>query len=167
MDRLTGYIQVERVPNQCTSSAILGVKRWASKFGFPYKIISDRCGGIRDDFITHLERLGIIHKPSSAYHPLTERAVGSLKSVLRKSSDRLDELRLAEIAFAINSHVSQEGSDSNNDRFLGRSVRTRIPNSVNPQLNIEELIQKRIQNHENCIKGHNKMNKITFFPGIE
>ena len=113
--------------------------------------------------------MGIVHKPSSAYHSasnsLAERAVQSLKSVLRKSSDRLDELRLAEIAFAINSHVSQEGSGSNNDRFLGCSVRTRIPNSVNPQLNIEELIKKRIQNHENRIKGHNKTNKITYFPG--
>ena len=51
VDRLTGYIQVERVPNQQTSSVILGVKRFASKFGFPYKIISDSGGGLRDDFI--------------------------------------------------------------------------------------------------------------------
>ena len=92
------------------------MKRWTSKFGFPYKIISDSGGGLRDDFINQLEELGIVHKPSSAYH--------------------------SEIAFAINSHISQEGSGSNNDRFLGRSVRTRIPNSVNPQLNIEELIKK-------------------------
>ena len=69
-----------------------------------------------------------------------------------------------EIAFAINSQVSQEGSDSKNDRFLGRSVWTRISNSVNPQLNIEELKQKRIQNHENRIKGHNKRNKLSTSP---
>ena len=55
VDRLTGYIQVERVPIQCTSYAILGVKRWASKFGFPYKIISDSGRGLRDDLITQLE----------------------------------------------------------------------------------------------------------------
>ena len=89
VDWLTGYIQVERVPNQQTSSAILGVKKWATKFGFPYKIISDSGGGLRDDFIKQLEGLGIVHKPSSAYHSasnsLTERAVQPLKSVLRNN----------------------------------------------------------------------------------
>ena len=52
VDTLTGYIQVERTPDQCTPSAILAVKCWVSKFGFPYKIISDSGGGLRDDFIT-------------------------------------------------------------------------------------------------------------------
>ena len=84
-----------------------------------------------DDFITQLEELGIKQKPSSAYHSesnyLAERAVGSLKSVLKKSSEKITELHLAEITFAINSHVSSEGSGSNNDRFLGRSVRSRLP----------------------------------------
>ena len=114
VDRLTGYIQVERVPNEQTSSAILGLKKWATKIGFPYKIFNDSGGGLRDDFIKQLEELGIVHKLCSAYHlasySLAERTVQSLKSVLRKSADRLDELYLAEIAFAINSHVSQEGT---------------------------------------------------------
>ena len=35
VDRLTGYIQVEKTPNQCTESAILAVKHWAKKFGYP------------------------------------------------------------------------------------------------------------------------------------
>ena len=96
---------------------------------------------------------------------MAERAVQSLKSVLRKSSERLDELRLGGIAFAINSHVSQEGTGSNNDRFLRRSVRTRIPNSVNTQLNIDELIERRIQKHENQIKGKNQTNKIIYLVG--
>ena len=91
VDRLTGYIQVDKVPNQQTSSAIIGVRKWAAKFGFPYKIISDSGGGLRDSFVEQLEKLGIAHKPSSAYNPssnsLAERAVQSLKSVLRKSSE--------------------------------------------------------------------------------
>ena len=124
------------------------MRKWAEKFGFPYKIISDSGGGLRDDFVKQLEGLGIVHKPSSAFHSasnsLAERAVQSLKSVLRKSSEKLDDLHLGEISFAINSHVSQEGTGSNNDRFLRCSVRTRIPNSVNTQLNIDELIEKRI-----------------------
>ena len=77
-----------------------------------------------DDFITQLEELGIKHKQSSAYYSelnsLAERAVGSLKIVLKKSSDRLTELHLAEIAFAINSHVSAEGSGSH--RFFKENL---------------------------------------------
>ena len=68
MDRLTDYIQVEKTPNQCTSSAFLAVKRWASRYGFPYKIISDTSGGFRDDFITQLEELGVNQQPSSDYY---------------------------------------------------------------------------------------------------
>ena len=131
VDRLTGYIQVERTPNQCTSSAILAVKHWASKFGFPYRM----CCGFPE-------------------------------KCLKKSSDKLTELHLAEITFAINSHVSAEGSCSNNDWFLGRSVRTRVPNSVNPKLNTEELIlqtdNKSWRSHQN--QKQNKKQKTNIFP---
>ena len=92
VDRLTGYIQADKVPNQQPSAAILGVRKWAAKFEFPYKVISNSGVSLRDDFINQLEGLGIAHKPSSAYHPasnsLAERAVQSLKSVLRKSSEK-------------------------------------------------------------------------------
>ena len=49
-----GYIQADKVPNQQSSAAIMGVRKWAAKFGFPYKVISDLGGGLRDDFINHL-----------------------------------------------------------------------------------------------------------------
>ena len=48
-----------------------------------------------------------------------------------------------EITFAINAHVSSEGIGSNNDRFLGRSVRSKLPNSVKPKLSMEELKQEQ------------------------
>ena len=41
VDRLTGYIQVEKTPNQCTESTILAVRRRSSKFVIPYKFIID------------------------------------------------------------------------------------------------------------------------------
>ena len=78
VDQITGYIQVEKTPNQCTSSTILAVRRWASKFGFPYKVIADSGGGLRKDFINQLWEMNIRHNPSSAYHSasnsLAERA---------------------------------------------------------------------------------------------
>ena len=95
----------------------------ASKFGFPYKIIAYGGGGFRKDFITQLWDMNIRHNPSSAYNSasnsLAERAVQSLKNVLRKFSDKLNELQLMEIYFAINSHISMEGNGSNNESFLG------------------------------------------------
>ena len=79
VDHLTGYIQVEKTPNQCTESAILAVRHWASKFGFPYKVIADSGGGLRKDFINQLWEMNIRHNLSSAYHSasnsLAERAV--------------------------------------------------------------------------------------------
>ena len=90
-----------------------------AKLRFPYKIISDSGGGLRDDFVKELKGLGIAHKPSSAYHSasksLAERAVQHKKSVWRNSTEKLDKLRLGEICFAINSHVSQEGSGTIKD----------------------------------------------------
>lgn len=115
--------------------------------------------------------MNIRHNPSSAYHSasnsLAERAVGSLKSVLRKSSDKLNELQLMELCFAINFHVSIKGSGSNNERFLGRSVRTRVPNSINPNLNTRELIEKRIEYHEHRMtkNRYKNKNKIIYSTG--
>ena len=83
VDRLTGYIACENTVNQGTEAAILAVKNWANRFGFPYKIISDSGGGFRSTFIEQLRLLGVKHTHSSAYHPqsnsLAERAVQSLK----------------------------------------------------------------------------------------
>ena len=59
-----------------------------------------------------------------------------------------------------------EGSGSNNERVLGHYVRTRVPNSINPNLNTRELIKKRIEKHERRIaKNRNKnKNKQKKFP---
>ena len=52
------------------------------------QIISESGGRLRDDFVTQLEELGIKQKPSSAYHSPAKQAVGSLKSVFKKSRKR-------------------------------------------------------------------------------
>ena len=44
VDRLTGFIQVEKTQNQGTEGAIIAVRCWSSKFGAPYKIIADGRG---------------------------------------------------------------------------------------------------------------------------
>ena len=69
VDRLTGYIACENTVNQGTEAAILAVKNWANRFGYPYRIISDSGGGFRSTFIEQLSKLGVKHTHSSAYHP--------------------------------------------------------------------------------------------------
>ena len=61
--------------------------------------------------------------------------------------------------------MSAEGTGSNNDRFLGRSVRSGLRNSVNQKLDTEKYIHKRILNHKKQIKNKNKTNKLIYKPG--
>ena len=51
---------------------------------------------------------------------------------------------------------------SANDRFLMRSVRSCMPNSINPQLDPQMLINRRIEKHEGRIKNKNKTNKVIY-----
>merc|ERR1712030_248531 len=106
------------------------------------------------------------HKHSLTYHPqsnsLADRAVGSLKNSFKKSPEKLSKLFLRAIVFEINSTVSQEITGSANDRFLNRSIRSLLPNSIDPNLNPKELIKKRILNLEHRIKNKNKNNKVIY-----
>ena len=96
---------------------------------------------------------------------MAERAVGSLKNSLKKSPKQMSKLNLKEIVFEINSTVSREMTGSANDRFLMRSVRSLLPNSIDPQLDPKELIRRRILNHEGKIKNKNRNNKVIYKVG--
>ena len=145
------------------------IKYWGLLFGYPMCVISDSGGGFRKDFKKKLKILNVRHKHSSAYHPqsnsLAERAVGSLKNSLKKSPNYISKVDLKEIIFQINSTISQEMTGSANDRFLMRSVRSCMPNSINPQLDPQMLINRRIANHEGRIKNKNRNNKVFYQVG--
>ena len=70
-----------------------------------------------------------------------------------------------ELTFAINDTTSSEGTGSPNERFFGRSVRSRLPNSIHPEIRSSELIERRIQKHDDRIKNKNKTNKILYEVG--
>ena len=122
VDRLS--VMCEKTQNKGTEAAVLAVKNWGNKFGYPYKVISNTGLAFRADFIKQLLTLDVKHKPSSAYHPqsnnLTKRAIQSVKNCLRKSSSRFTKMHLDEITFAINLTASHEGTGSANKHF--RSV---------------------------------------------
>merc|ERR1712030_221982 len=73
------------------------------------------------------------------------------------------------IRFCINSSLfisgsTEFGSPPLRDLPKKRSIRGRLPNSVDPEIKSEELIQKRIQTHNGRIKDKNKKKKILYTP---
>lgn len=57
----------------------------------------------------------------------------------------MSAVALKEIIFQINSNISQNMTGSANDRFLMRSVRSNMPNSINNKIKPQELINRRIE----------------------
>ena len=88
-----------------------------------------------------------------------------MKNGLKKSAVRLTKNHLNELIFAINTTTSSEGTGSPADRFFGRSVRSRLPNSFDPEVRSNELIEKRIKKHDARITNKNKRNKIIYQVG--
>ena len=95
---------------------------------------------------------------SSSYNSqsqgLVERAVQSVKNLLKKSSGKLTQLEILEMVFALNSKETDKGS--NLSRFIGRGLRTHIPNSLDRSVNIRELIKERRLAREKRVKKKGK-----------
>ena len=166
VDRLTGFARCQATKNEGTDEAIAAIKNWGDLHGYPYKIIADGGPAFREDFTEKLLTLNIGHVPSSAYHPqsnsLAERGVLSVKNGLKKSAVKLTAGHLNELVFAINTTTSSEGTGSPADRFFGRLIRSRLPNSVDPGINSDKLIRQRIEKHDAMISDKNKRNKIVY-----
>ena len=72
-----------------------------------------------------------------------------------------------EMVFSINTTESSEGTGSPSTRFFGRALRTNLPNSVKPDIRIDELIRKRIEKHDARISNKNRINKILYNIGYK
>ena len=90
-----------------------------------------------------------------------------MKGSLKKSPERVTKLHLDEMVFGINSTTSHKATGSANDQFMGRSIRTLLPNSYKPELKTGELIEKRIANHEKRITKKNSKIRFCIKSGIE
>merc|ERR1712131_73741 len=72
---------------------------------------------------------------------LVERSVRTIKEILKKNG-HLSQLMLDEKVFAINSR--EDGvTGSNNSRFLGRGIRSGLPNSLDRFIDWKEDIKKK------------------------
>ena len=68
-DRLTGYLDCQKTGDQITSEAILAIHRWASKFGLPYKVLSDK-----DSFIEELGKIGVTPRETALQNEESSRS---------------------------------------------------------------------------------------------
>ena len=72
----------------------------------------------------------------------------------------MSDIQLQECAFCLNSH-QQGNQGSPNDRFLKRSVRSWLPNSVDRNLQADELIQARQDKRSTLAQMPGRTSKLT------
>ena len=144
-DTVSGFIQAFLTNGKTCKEAIRCIREWGPNFGKPYLLKSDFGPSYRDAFRSECLALGIKVIHSSSYNSqsqgLVERAVQSVKGLLKKSSGKLTQLDINEMVFALNSKETDTGS--NLLRFIGRGLRTHIPNSLDRSVDFKELIKER------------------------
>ena len=163
-DRTSGYLSVEMTKDQTTKEAIRATHLWVYTFGLPHKIRTDDGPAFRKGFQDYLTGLGIAHVNSSAYNPesngLAERGVKQIKDVLKKIKKPTKE-KLLEVVFDVNNHV-QNDSGSASERFFKRGPRTKLPNSINRQLDHQDLIRARHQKQERIARKKGRTSRDSF-----
>merc|ERR1712240_553419 len=170
-DSVSGFIQTYRTSGKTCKEAVRCIREWGSNFGKPYILKTDFGPSYRDSFRKECWDLGIEVIHSSSYNSqsqgLVERAAQSVKNLLKKSSGKLTQLELSEMVFALNAKESEMGS--NLSRFIGRGLRTHIPNSLDRSVNFRELIKERRLAREKRVrkKQRTEQKKLIVEPGEE
>ena len=91
---------------------------------------------------------------------MAEHFVRSTKNLLQKNG-RMTQLELDELILCVNAQVQPEGQASAIDRFLGRSILTAIPNSLDSTYDWRESIKWRAQLRERRVqKKLQRRNKL-------
>ena len=166
-DRTSGFLSVEVTKDQTTSEAMRATHQWCYTFGLPHSVRSDDGPAFRKGFKDYLTGLGIEHVNSSAYNAtsngLAERGVRQIKDVLKKVKKPSKE-KLRELVFDINNHV-QDNCGSASERFFKRGPRTILPNSINRQIEHQDLIKARHQKQERIAKQKGRKSKDSFRVG--
>ena len=168
MDEISGFFKVTKCRNKSTKEAIRSIREWASVFGNPYRCKTDNGPSYREEFAQECKSLGIDVIHSSCYNSesqgLIERKVGVLKNLLKKSGSSLSQLQLDELIFEVNAREEQGNKGSALIRFMGRGLRTKLPNSVDRSVNFRDLIKRRKDEREKRVKkgGRTEEKKLVF-----
>ena len=93
-----------------------------------------------------------------------ERAVKSIKDILKKEGRTVTKAHLAEVCFSVNCH-QEEGSGSRAERFFRRSPRSLLPNSIKRELKHRDLIKHRHEKQLRLAKAKGRESKDEFKMG--
>ena len=167
-DEISGFFRVTKCKSKSTKEAIRSIREWASVFSKPYRCKVDNGPSYREEFAQECKSLGIDVIHSSCYNSesqgLIERKVQVLKNLLKKSGSSLSQLQLDELIFEVNAREEQGNKGSALTRFMGRGLRTKLPNSVDRSVNFKDLIKKRKDEREKRVKkgGRTEEKKLIF-----
>ena len=165
-DAYSGWHKYYSCKDQTGRTVIGCLHEFTSIFGLPSKIVTD--GGpcfTSQVFQEYLSAHHILHHQTSAYHPasngLVERGVRSLKDILKKVQGPITKSLIDEITFSLNNHPSAyEGTP--NQRFLGRSPRSNLPNSMKKFVDREDLVRNRLMKQQRLAERYGRQSSDQF-----
>ena len=132
VDKKTGYKLCCHLKRTTMEEVQAVLSHWFYLYGFPSRLRSDGGPQFRGRFTQWLKSLGIVHEQSSSYNPtsngLAERSVGVVKNMLKKEGAVKGD-RLERLMFTLNAMSRESGAGSALDHFLGRSVKSHLPNA--------------------------------------
>ena len=116
-------------------------------------------------FQSLMERYGVEHACCSLHHHqgngLAEKSVDTLKRMLLK----VPKASIAEACLKLNNMVRPGMKATLMSCFFGRRTRGHLPNLFDPECQIVETIQKRIENQFNLAQRRGHFNSDTFSVG--
>ena len=129
VDYYSGFIQYEMVKSTGAMDTLAATRHLIRTFGKPATIISDNGTNYTSKtYKDYLQEMGVDHKTSSPHFPQgngrAERAVGTLKSILKKVSNQAgrDKAILAYLDTPISDKLPTP-----TQLFMGRRLRTDLP----------------------------------------
>lgn len=131
IDAKTKWLEVIPVPSTTSASTIAALRNLFARFGLPKCLVSDNATGFCSaEFTSFLQQNGITHIRTAPYHPqsngLTERAVRTVKSALKKVKQGIFTERLARFLLNFRNTPSESTGISPAVAMFGHPLRTRL-----------------------------------------
>ena len=170
VDKKTGFRLCSHLKRTTTEDVISVLSQWFYQFGFPSRLRSDNGPQFRGRFTEWCTSIGIQHEPSSCYNPssngLAERSVAVVKNMLKKTgAGAVKGEKLDKLMFSLNSMSRESAAGSPLDHFLGRSVKSQLPNSSLKVISFRKEIERRKLEQQKWMKRIGRGSSTAFQVG--
>ena len=162
VDHYSNFIEVDKLQNTLSKTAIKKLKTHMSRYGQCDIVVSDNGHQfISNEFDSFAKSWNFIHQTSSPYHPQgngrAEAVVKIAKRIMSKAKDDKKDAYKALLAYR---NTIQDGlTTSPAQRFLGRRTKTDLPTTgslLRPERNDAKERRDRIVKQERTEKSFNK-----------